>query len=110
MGSVLRRIFGRSHEVTFVERGRDALSLIDGGIEPDVVVCDVTMPELSGIDVFEAVRARNERLAACFVFVTGGVLREASRAFLDAIPNPVLTKPFDLDALREAVRRSQLRR
>jgi CheY-like chemotaxis protein len=105
MGSLLRRIFGAAHEVTVVEHGRDALSIMDGGADFDVVLCDVVMPGLSGPQVYEAVRKRHPRLVDRFVFVTGGALHEKSRAFLDSIKNPVLYKPFELAALRELVRR-----
>jgi CheY-like chemotaxis protein len=108
MGLVMRRIFGRSHDVMVVERGRDALALFEAGVDPDVVLCDVVMPELGGIEVYEAARARYPRIAARFVFITGGTLLEKNRAFLASIPNPVLPKPFELDAVREAVRRMLL--
>jgi CheY-like chemotaxis protein len=108
MGLVMRRIFGRSHEVTVLERGADALGLFDAGIDPDVVLCDVVMPELGGIGLYHATRVRHPRIAGRFVFVTGGALVEKDRAFLESIPNPVLAKPFELDAVRDIVRRVTL--
>jgi two-component system NtrC family sensor kinase len=105
MGSVLRRIFGRSHDVTVVEHGKDALSLMDRGAEFEVVLCDVVMPDLSGPQVYEAVRQRHPRLVDRFVFITGGVLHERTRKFLASIENPIITKPFELGAVRELVLR-----
>jgi len=105
MGSVLRRIFGRAHEVTVVDHGKAALSIMDGGAEFDVVLCDVVMPDISGLQVYEAVRERHPHLLDRFIFLTGGVLHEKSRKFLSSIANPVVKKPFDLGALRELVRR-----
>ncbi len=105
MGSVLRRIFCPSHEVTVALHGKEALSILDTGAEFDVVLCDVVMPEISGPQVYEAVRQRHPRLVDRFVFITGGTLQEKSRTFLSSISNPVLTKPFELGALRELVRR-----
>jgi CheY-like chemotaxis protein len=105
MGSLLQRIFSAGHEVTVVQHGRDALSIMDGGADFDVVLCDVVMPEISGPQVYEAVRQRHPRLVDRFVFMTGGALHERSRAFLASIKNPVLTKPFELATIRELVRR-----
>lgn len=105
MGSVLRRIFAGSHEVTVALRGKDALSILDTGAEFDVVLCDVVMPDFSGLQVYEAIRQRHPRLLDRFVFITGGALQEKSRAFLQSITNPVLSKPFELGTLRELVRR-----
>ncbi len=105
MGSVLQRIFGRAHEVTVVGHGKAALSMMDSGAEFDVVLCDMMMPDLSGLQVYEAVRQRHPHLVDRFIFLTGGVLHENSRAFLSSIANPVIKKPFELGALRELVRR-----
>src|SRR5580704_17470051 len=63
IGSVLRRILGGAHDVTVVEHGRDALSLVDAGADFDAVLCDVVMPDVSGPQVYEAVRERHPRLA-----------------------------------------------
>jgi CheY-like chemotaxis protein len=105
MGRVLRRIFAGAHDVTVALHGRDALSLLDAGADFDVVFCDVVMPELSGPQVYEAVRAKYPRLADRFVFITGGALQETTRTFLSSIKNPVLTKPFELGPLRDLVRK-----
>ena len=91
--------------MTVVEHGNAALSLIDAGAEFDVVLCDVVMPDVSGPQVYEAVRERHPRLADRFVFITGDPLHEKASAFLATIANPVLTKPFELGPLREIVRR-----
>jgi two-component system, cell cycle sensor histidine kinase and response regulator CckA len=103
MGSVLRRIFGGANDVTVVDHGKTALAILDGGAEFDVVLCDVVMPDVSGPQLYEAVRQRHPGLLARFVFITGGALQEKSRRFLASIANPVLTKPFELGALRELV-------
>ncbi len=105
MGSVLQRIFGLAHEVTVVGHGKAALSMMDSGAEFDVVLCDVMMPDLSGLQVYEAVRERHPHLVDRFIFLTGGVLHEKSREFLSSLANPVIKKPFELGALRELVRR-----
>jgi two-component system, NtrC family, sensor kinase len=105
IGSVLRRIFGGSHEVTVAAHGREALAILDTDAGFDVVLCDVVMPELTGPEVYEQVRVRHPRLLERFVFITGGALHEKSQRFLSSIANPVLHKPFDLGALRDTVRR-----
>ena len=104
MGSVLRRIFGAAYDVTVCDHGKAALAVLEGGAEFDVVLCDVVMPDLSGPQLYEAVRQTRPSLLDRFVFITGGVLQEKSRRFLASISNPVLTKPFELVAIRELVR------
>jgi two-component system, cell cycle sensor histidine kinase and response regulator CckA len=105
IGTVLQRALGKLHDVTVVEHGRDAISLVDGGADFDVVLCDVVMPDVSGPQIYEALRERHPRFTERFVFITGGCLHEKARSFLATIANPVLTKPFELGPLREIVRR-----
>jgi two-component system cell cycle sensor histidine kinase/response regulator CckA len=105
IGSVLRRIFRGTHDVTVAEGGQQALSMMDAGADFDVVLCDVVMPDLTGPQVYEAVRERHPRLLDRFVFITGGAIHEKTRTFLASIESPVLSKPFELGAVRELVRR-----
>jgi CheY-like chemotaxis protein len=105
VGAVLRRVFRGAHDVTVVQKGSAAVSMIDAGAEFDVLLCDVVMPDLTGPEVYEALRARHGRLLDRFVFITGGALHESARRFLASVAAPVLYKPFDLAALREQVRR-----
>lgn len=103
VGAALRRALA-AHDVTVVGGGLAAVAAIRAGTPFDLVICDVTMPDLSGPRVYEAVRATHPALLPRFVFITGGVAHEASRKFLGALPNQVLNKPFDLAAVRDLVR------
>lgn len=104
VGAALRRALG-AHDVTVVASGAAAVAAIHSGVPFDLVICDVMMPDLSGPRVYESVRDTHPAILSRFVFITGGVLHEASRKFLSSIPNQVLYKPFDLEAVRELVRR-----
>jgi CheY-like chemotaxis protein len=100
VGAALRRALA-AHEVTVVNGGVAAVAAIAERGPFDLVFCDVMMPDLSGPRVYEAVRAASPEVAARFVFITGGVLQEAHRRFLGALPNRVIYKPFDLNVVRE---------
>jgi CheY-like chemotaxis protein len=102
IGSSLKRILSGAH-VTAVTSGEEALAAIRGGEAYDVVICDVMMPVLNGVDVYEAVLATHPAAAERFVFITGGVLHERCRRFLESVPNRVVLKPFDIRAMRELV-------
>jgi two-component system, NtrC family, sensor kinase len=58
------------------------------------------------MELHARVRARSPAIADRFVFLTGGAFTQAARAFLDAVPNARLEKPFDPEALRAAVARA----
>jgi CheY-like chemotaxis protein len=93
------------HRVVAVSSVREALQAIDGGEGFDVVLCDLMMPEMTGMDLHrELVRAR-PALADRVVFMTGGAFTPAARDYLDAVPNARLEKPFDARGLRQVVDR-----
>ena len=58
------------YSVTVAEGGGQALRLLDEGLRVDLLLADVAMPEMSGLDLARAVRARHPALP--IVFVTGG--------------------------------------
>ncbi|AGC41556.1 sensory box histidine kinase/response regulator [Myxococcus stipitatus DSM 14675] len=102
VGRVLQRIL-RGHEVEVACSGRQALELLEKGLEPDAVLCDVMMPDLTGRDVYESVRRAHAGLEGRFVFVSGGAFTTGAREFLASIPNPLLEKPFDESRVRHVV-------
>lgn len=66
----------------------------------DLVVCDLMMPDLSGIEVYQRALGQRER----FLFVTGGAFTTEVENFLKEVAAPVLTKPFDQEKLVAAYR------
>jgi PAS domain S-box-containing protein len=92
------------HEVAVAHSGADAILMCER-TDFDLVLCDLMMPGLSGIDVFETVRARRPELAERFVFMTGGAFTPKARGFLERYEGESLSKPFALKELRELVAR-----
>ncbi|WP_163993816.1 PAS domain S-box protein [Pyxidicoccus caerfyrddinensis] len=102
VGRVLQRIL-REHQVEVANSGRQALELLERGLEPDAVLCDVMMPDLTGRDVYEAVRRAHAGMEGRFIFVSGGAFTTGAREFLASIPNLLLEKPFDEGRVRNVV-------
>ena len=88
-----------AHDVTLALSGREALERC-ASHDFDLVVCDLMMPDLTGMDVFEQLGKTRPDLAARMIFVTGGVFTEAARAFLRDVDNLCLEKPVDVEQLR----------
>jgi CheY-like chemotaxis protein/signal transduction histidine kinase len=103
IGSAVRRILGREHEVRAVTRAQEALAAIEAGERWDLILCDLMMPIMTGMDLHAALSAAAPEQAARMVFLTGGAFTTAARAFLDAVPNVRMDKPFDAHALRAFV-------
>jgi len=100
----LGRMLGDVHDVTLAHDGADALAMLEQQAF-DLVLCDVMMPRVTGIDVYERVRAQRAAIADRFVLVTGGVFSADLRARMEAHGVPCLYKPFDRATLLALVER-----
>ena len=74
-----------------------------GDVPFDVVVCDVMMPGMTGIDLHERVASQKPECAERFVFTTGGTYTARAHDYLERIPNVRLYKPFNSASLVDAV-------
>ncbi|HVY40695.1 MAG TPA: response regulator [Polyangia bacterium] len=102
LGRVLGRLLA-PNKVTAILRAREALARIRAGEEFNLVLCDLMMPEMTGME-FHSELARTDRAAADrIVFMTGGAVTADARAFLEAVPNVQLDKPLDIPRLRRLV-------
>jgi signal transduction histidine kinase len=95
MRRAVQRAIGPLHDVTTVASGHEALELIAGGVRFDVIFCDLTMPGMTGIELFATITDVAPEQAGAIAFLTGGAFSEGSRAFLESLPNPILEKPFE---------------
>jgi two-component system cell cycle sensor histidine kinase/response regulator CckA len=84
----------RAHDVVGVGSGRDAIARCLA--EPfDLIFCDLMMPEITGMELYQVIRQARPALAERMVFVTGGALLDGVREFLDEVPNEHLEKPVE---------------
>jgi putative two-component system response regulator len=88
------------HEVTSAESAEVALTLLEVA-EFDLVVSDVIMPGLSGLELLEAVRARRASLPV--VLVTGAGTYDTLSQALTRGAAGLVTKPFAHSDLQSAV-------
>ncbi|MCP3141158.1 hybrid sensor histidine kinase/response regulator [Pyxidicoccus xibeiensis] len=99
---LLRRLL-RGHELVTATNGREALERLREDREFDLILCDLMMPELTGMDVYAAVRDLWPGLQERIVFITGGAFTPETQRFLQNVTNPLLAKPFEPAQLRELV-------
>jgi signal transduction histidine kinase len=103
VGRSIRRTL-QGHQVEIFSSGTEAIERLCSGEPFDVVFCDLMMPEVSGMEVFERVTERRPELASRFVFMTGGAFTPEARAFLKDTELACLDKPFELGQIRDLVR------
>lgn len=97
----LTRVLARDFEVASARNGREALDLVRAGGTFDAMLCDLMMPELSGIELHELLERDDPELAKRTVFLTGGAFTGRAQTFLEAVGQPHLEKPVDLKTVRE---------
>ncbi len=103
VATAAKRILLRDHDVETSPGGAHALARLASGASFDVIVCDLMMPSVSGVDVYEEIVRAHPSLASRVIFVTGGAFTPRSRDFLEGVSRPCLSKPFDPPELRRAV-------
>jgi PAS domain S-box-containing protein len=104
VGFAVRRVL-RGHDVTIVTTAQEGLDVLSTGKEFDVILSDLIMPGMSGIEFYGALARLHPRMASRVVFVTGGAFTPEANAFLDRVTNERMEKPFDLNQLREMVQK-----
>jgi len=99
----IARLLRDQHDVETAINGREALEKLHDEGPFDLIVCDLMMPEMTGMELHTAVAATDPETAARFVFLTGGAFTEQARAFLNRVDNPKLDKPIQPNLLRNVV-------
>jgi PAS domain S-box-containing protein len=103
VGKALKRMLSREHEVVLLTLASEALERLRAGARYDAILCDLMMPEVSGMDLHDALAEFAPEQARRMIFVSGGAYSESARSFLERVPNVRLDKPFDERRLREAL-------
>lgn len=106
VAAAMKRVLSPEHDITVVDSGARALELIQSGTPFDAIFCDVLMPQMSGIDLYEKIKTMLPDQAKRFVFVTGGSFTARAQDFLDNVPNPHIEKPFNIGTLRSLIAKS----
>jgi CheY-like chemotaxis protein len=86
------------HSITVAKDGEEALNILDRE-RVDVIISDVAMPNMNGIDFHAKVRTRRDYTNTPFIFLTGmsnlRQVKDACKSDADLL----LQKPFPIDAL-----------
>jgi len=105
--TIVKRLRRRRVDVTGVESGLEALRKLEE--EPfDVVILDVKMPGMDGIDVLKRIKKRWPRVEV--IMLTGHASVESGIQGLQHGAFDYVMKPAELDDLMEKVRRAHQRK
>lgn len=105
IGTTLRILLD-DHDVTIVTNGLDAKARFEEGESFDVILCDLMMNDMTGMDLAAWVGEHRPELDERLVFMTGGAFTDAARFFLRGVPRDrQLEKPFAADEIRRLLDR-----
>lgn len=94
-------------EAKIAENGKEAIELIQSLVErqlvPSLILLDMQMPEMDGIEVTRILRRHPATSKVPIVVVSGNVLKEQREAAYTAGVNEYLAKPLDLNRLNKVV-------
>lgn len=92
---VLGRVLAKEHEVTMLDDARLAWERLRGGEQFDAILCDLMMPNMTGMDLHAELARSVPEQAQRLVFMTGGTFTARGNEFLGEVPNQRFDKPFD---------------
>jgi CheY-like chemotaxis protein len=88
------RSLEREHEVVAVETAAEALRRLERGEHFDLILCDLMMPEMTGMEMAARLADSLPRMAARMVFLSGGAFTRESAEFLGSMGSRFVEKPF----------------
>ena len=99
---VSRALRQDGHDITAVSDGQQALNALETG-QFDMLLADIVMPQLDGIAL--ALKAAKEYPELPVLLMTGYAAERQRAHNLDALIQDVISKPFSLQEIRDAVRK-----
>ena len=91
---------GRGYEVSVASNGEEALRVIEQE-KPDVVLLDIVMPGMSGIETMKRIKELNEKTGV--IVITAVRDDKVGRGLMELGAYDYITKPIDFDYLETAV-------
>jgi CheY-like chemotaxis protein len=98
------RILQNEHDVAIATAASAAVDRVIAGERFDMILCDLMMPEMTGMELYAELMKIAPDQAEAMVFITGGAFTPRARGFLDRVKNERFEKPFNATQLRALVR------
>ena len=100
----LGRKLGQKHDVTLARSGAEALAVLTSDPRVDVILSDLMMPEMTGMELHAQIARRFPQVADRMIFMSGGAFTDEARAFVDQLGELCLEKPFEIAMLCDRIR------
>jgi PAS domain S-box-containing protein len=101
--NAISRVLGDSCELTTVGSATEALTLISSGARFEAILCDLTMPGMTGAAFHQELTRRAPDQASRVAVVSGGAVDPQVISYVERHQLPFLRKPFEAEELRALV-------
>ena len=89
--------------VTTLSDGAEALGWLGDGNQCDLIICDLNMPNMSGIELLHRIRKDPQLRSTAFLMITAASTRENVIAAAKAGVTDFIVKPFTIDQLLDKI-------
>ena len=103
LGQTIRLGLKDTVDVEVEVLGQAGLARILGAEKFAVILCDLSLPDQSGMEIYAEISRQRPELRPSFVIMTGGAVTESSQRFLENYPGSLLPKPFTLSQVEALV-------
>ena len=100
--SAMRRML-RGHEVVEAASGEKGREILERDQAFDLILCDMMMPAVSGMDLHDWLAREHPQLARQVMFITGGAFTPRTSEYLSKVGNLRVEKPFDVANFKKMV-------
>jgi PAS domain S-box-containing protein len=90
-------MLGRTHSIVTAASGEEAKRILETDLNFDVILCDLMMPKLSGMELHAWLAQKDQNVAKRVIFVTGGAFTPGASEYLARVGNLRIEKPFETD-------------
>jgi two-component system NtrC family sensor kinase len=94
------------HQIQTASSGKEALELIHRNPHFDLIITDIKMPEIDGMELHRILKAEGSGFSDRLLFVTGDLMNPDTLRFLENCGNPWIAKPFVLSSVTEVVNKA----
>ena len=104
LGQTIQLGLDDEFSIELASNGKEALDYLFGEQTFDLILCDLSLPDISGAQVYTEVAARAPQYVQRFVVMTGGAFSAELQNFMSGYQGRVLNKPFTLNELEALAR------
>jgi PAS domain S-box-containing protein len=102
--SMLGKLLGPEHEIVSAHSGEAARDILQRDQSFDVILCDLMMAGMTGMELHGWLATHHATLAAHVVFLTGGACTRQATEYLAKVDNVRVDKPYERVKLRRLMR------